>query len=308
MERMTLLAGTANPVLAAALARELGVELGGCEVRRFPDGEVDVRLTASVRRREVFVVQPTCPPVNDHLVELLAVADACRRSAAARVVAVVPYYGYARSDKRHGRREPITASLVAGLMEAAGIDHVLTVDLHTTQIEGFFRVPVDTLSAVPVLCEALRDRVPADAVVVAPDAGRVALATEYADLLDRPLVVLHKRRESGTETRVTHIVGEVRGRACVLVDDMISTGGTIVESVGALRDAGARPDFTVVATHGLLLRDAAARLAAAGVGTLVVTDTVPPAPSPPPGLHVVSVAPILADFIRRTAAETRDAG
>jgi ribose-phosphate pyrophosphokinase len=308
MERTTLLSGTCNPALAEAVARELGVPLGGCRVERFPDGELTVRLLESVRRREVFVVQPTAPPVNDHLVELLAFADVCRRSAAARVVAVVPYYGYARSDKRHGRREPITASLVATLLEAAGVDHVLTVDLHTTQIEGFFRVPVDTLSAVPVLCDSLRGTLPPDAVVVSPDAGRVALATEYAGLLDLPLVVLHKRRESGSETRVTHIVGEVQGRSCVIVDDIVSTGGTVVESVQALRRAGARPGFTVVATHGLLLNGAASRLAHAGVETVVVTDTVPPQPGDGPPPRVVSVAGLLAGAIRRTAAEMRDEG
>jgi ribose-phosphate pyrophosphokinase len=308
MERLTLLAGTANRPLAEAVARELGVEPGGCEVRRFPDGELTVRLTESVRRREVFVVQPTSPPVNDHLVELLAFADACRRSAAARIVAVVPYYGYARSDKRHGRREPITASLVAHVLEAAGVDQVLTMDLHTTQIEGFFRIPVDSLSAVPVLCSALREELPSGAVVVSPDAGRVALATEYAEALDVPLVVLHKRRESGTETRVTHIVGDVRDRACIVVDDMISTGGTIVESVTALCRAGARPRFTVAATHGLLLKDARARMAEAGVERVVVTDTVRVDAAGEPGLRVVSVASVLACAIRRTAAETRGGG
>jgi ribose-phosphate pyrophosphokinase len=305
MEGVTLLAGTANPALAQAVARELGAPLAGCTVERFPDGELTVRLLDSVRGRTVFVLQPTSPPVNDHLVELLAFADVCRRSAAARVIAVVPYYGYARSDKRHGRREPITASLIAQLMEVAGIAHVLTVDLHTTQIEGFFRVPVDTLSAVPVLCDALRAHLPPDAVVVSPDAGRVALATEYASALDLPLVVLHKRRESGTETRVTHIVGEVRDRSCIIVDDMISTGGTIVESVAALREAGARPGFTVVATHGLLLRDAASRLHAAGVETLLVTDTVPVASDGATGLRVAGIAPVLARAIRRIATDAR---
>jgi ribose-phosphate pyrophosphokinase len=308
MDRLTLLAGTANAALARSVAGELGCGLGGAEVERFPDGELTVRLTESVRRREVFVVQPTSPPVNDHLVELLAFADACRRSAAARIVAVVPYYGYARSDKRHGRREPITASLVAALLEAAGVDQVLTVDLHTTQIEGFFRIPVDSLSAVPVLCGTLHERMPEGAVVVSPDAGRVALATEYAQALDVPLVVLHKRRESGTETRVTHIVGDVRDRACIVVDDMISTGGTIVESVTALRRAGARPGFTVAATHGLLLKDARARMAAAGVEQVVVTDTVPVDAAGGAGVRVVSVASVLADAIRRTAAETRADG
>lgn len=297
-EEFVVFSGTANPELAAAVARELDVPLGDREVSRFPDGEVSVRLGESVRGREVYVVQPTSPPVNDHLMELLAFTDALQRSSAARIVAVVPYFGYARADRRHRRREPITASLVAALMQTAGVGHLLAVDLHTPQIEGFFGIPVDTLSAVGVLCDSLRDRLPADTVVVSPDAGRVQLATEYARRLDASLAVLHKRRESGSETAVTHLVGEVRGRACLLVDDMISTGGTLVQSVQALREAGAR-EFYVSATHGLLLRDAAAKLAEAGVREVLVTDTVPTPPAGPLALRCASVAPLLADVIRR---------
>ena len=172
--------GTGNPALAAAVAAELGTRPGLCFMGRFPDGEIGVRLDESVRGTEVFVVEPTSPPVNDNLMELLAFADACRRSAAARITAVVPYFGYARSDKRHGRRQPITASLVAQLMQAAGVDHVVTLDLHAAQIEGFFRIPVDSLTAVPVLCHGIKEKVPAGTVVVSPDAGRVAMASEYA--------------------------------------------------------------------------------------------------------------------------------
>ncbi|MBV9772783.1 MAG: ribose-phosphate pyrophosphokinase, partial [Gemmatimonadetes bacterium] len=259
-EDFVVFGGTANPPLAAAIAKELNVPLGQRVVERFPDGEVSVRIEESVRGKEVFVVQPTSPPVNDHLMELLAFTDALQRAAAERIVAVVPYFGYARADRRHRRREPITASLVAALMQTAGVDHLLAVDLHTPQIEGFFGIPVDTLSAVSVLCDSLRRRLPADTVVVSPDAGRVQLATEYARRLDAGLAVLHKRRESGTETAVTHLVGDVGGRACLLVDDMISTGGTLVQSVRALREAGGR-EFFVAATHGLLLKGAAERLA-----------------------------------------------
>lgn len=292
--------GTGNPALADAVARELGVRLGGRQVERFPDGEVFVRLLESVRGKEVFVVQPTGPPVNDHLMELLAFADAARRSAAARITALVPYYGYARADKRNRRREPITASLVAALLRTAGVDHLVAVDLHTQQTEGFFPGPVDTLTAVPTLCDALRDRLPADTVVVSPDAGRVQLATEYAGRLDAELAVLHKRRRSGTETTVTHLVGEVEGRPCLVVDDMISTGGTLVESVRALREAGAT-GFRVAATHGLLLDGARERLAEAGVEEVWVTDTVPV--DPDERARVASVAPLLAAAIRRFAAD-----
>lgn len=293
--------GTANPAFAERVAREMGVAPGGAEVERFPDGEVSVRLLESVRGKEVFVVQATAPPVNDHLVELLAFADACRRSAAGRITAVVPYYGYGRADKRSRRREPITASLVATLLQAAGVDHLVTVDLHTDQIEGFFAIPVDTLTAVPTLCRTLRGRLPEGAVVVSPDAGRVRLATEYARCLDAPLAVLHKRRESGTETQVTHVVGEVEGRACLLIDDMISTGGTLVESVRALEGAGAR-EFHVAATHGLLLDGALDRLRAAGVREVLVTDTVAVPREGEPPLRVASVAPVVASAIRRFLA------
>lgn len=298
-DEFTIFAGTSNPDLAAAVATELGVGLGERTVERFPDGEVAVRLDESVRGREVFVVQPTSPPVNDHLVELLAFADACRRASAGRVTAVVPYFGYARSDKRDGRRESIAASMVADLMEAVGIGHVVTVDLHTPQTEGFFRFPVDNLTAVGVLADALRDSLPEEAVVVSPDAGRVKMATEFAGRLGAPVVVLHKRRESGTRTRVTHLAGDVRGRPCLIVDDMISTGGTIVESARALRAAGARDEFLAAATHGLLLEGAPEKLAREGVGEILVTDTVPASAQGGPALRVATVAPLVAAALRR---------
>jgi ribose-phosphate pyrophosphokinase len=298
MAEFIVFAGSANPALAAAVVRELGVVPGACSVERFPDGETTVRVLESVRGKDVYLLQPTCPPVNDNVMELLSFADACRRAAAGRIHAVVPYYGYGRSDKRHGRREPITASMVAVLMRAAGIDHVVTLDLHTDQIEGFFPGPFDTLTAVPTLTAALGSALDGDAVVVAPDAGRVKLATQYAHRLDVPLAVLHKRRESGTETHATHLVGEVEGRTCVIIDDMISTGGTLVESVRALQEAGA-VRFLVAATHGLLLGNAVERLADAGVERLLVTDTVPPRRDGRGIVRVVSVAPLLAHALRQ---------
>jgi ribose-phosphate pyrophosphokinase len=303
-EDVILFGGTANPALAEAVARELGIPLAPCTVERFPDGELSVNLGRSVRRREVFVLQATAPPVNDHLMELLSFADACRRSAAARVIAVVPYFGYARADKREGRREPVTASLVAALMEAAGISQVLTVDIHSAQMEGFFRIPMDTLSAVALLCDALRGRLPEGTTVVSPDAGRVKTASEFAERLGLPLAVLNKHRESGTRTRVTHIVGDVRGRACLIVDDMISTGGTIVESAEALRGAGASGPIVVAATHGLLMGDAVQRMAAHGVEEIVLTDSVPARGADGMRVHTVTLAPLLAEGIRRAAGES----
>lgn len=298
MAEFIVFAGSANAALAQAVMAELQCEPGAAEVERFPDGETSVKLRESVRGKDVYLLQPTCPPVNDNVMELLVFADACRRAAAGRIHAVVPYYGYARSDKRHGRREAITASMVAILMRSAGIDHVVTLDLHTDQVEGFFPGPFDTLTAVPTLCAALAPELPNDAVVVSPDAGRVKLATEYATRLDRPLAVLHKRRESGTQTAVTHLVGEVEGRTCLIIDDMISTGGTLVESVNALREAGAA-GFRVCATHGLLLGSAVDRLAGAGVERLFITDTVPPCEDRRGIVRVVSVAPLLAHALQR---------
>lgn len=298
-DEFVLFAGTANPDLARRVALELGTPLGLCSIRRHPDGEVDIRLEESVRGRAVVLLQSTSPPVDPHLMELLALADACRRAAATRVTAVVPYFGYARSDRRERARSPITASLVATLIQAAGIDHLVTVDLHAAQIEGFFHIPVDALSAVPVLCDELRERLPPGVVVVSPDTGRVRAATEYAQRLETSVVVLHKQRRDESAAAVTHVVGDVRDRPCLVIDDMISTGGTIVAAAEALRAAGARPGITVAATHGLLLEGAMGRMSRAGVGELVVTDSVgvPPAGREGCRLCVVSLAPLLAAAI-----------
>lgn len=298
-ENFALFSGTANPVLAEAVARELGSELGACKVERFPDGEVHVEVQETVRRRHVFLLQPTSPPVNEHLVELLAFIDACRRSAAERVTAIVPYLGYSRSDRRHGRREPISARMVADCLQAVGLDHLITLDLHTPQIEGFFRIPVESLTAVPPLCERLREHLPDGTVVVAPDAGRVPMATDYARRLFCRIAVLHKKRESSTETVVTDLVGDVTGQHCLLIDDMVSTGGTLGKSIEALLKAGARPGITVAVTHGLFLKGAWERIQQAGVGSVYVTDSVPAPPALAAKLQVVSVAPLIAASIAR---------
>lgn len=299
---LSIFSGTSNPPLANAVAQALGVPLGAAVVDRFPDGEVTVHLQEPVRRKEVFIVQPTSPPVNDHLVELLAFADACRRASAAQITAVVPYFGYARADKRHGRREPITASMVAVLLQAVGINHVITIDLHASQIEGFFHVAVDSLTAVPLLCDAMRPRLPADTVVVSPDAGRLAMATDYAQRLQTSVVLLHKTRETGSKTHVTHLVGDVRGRTCLIVDDMIATGGTLAESIETLLDAGARPGIMVAATHALWLESAPHKLAAAPVAEVFVTDTIPQAAGELAPLRVVPVTPLIAGAIERVVA------
>ena len=298
---VTLLAGSGNPQLAQSVERELDIRLAACTTERLPDGEIFARLDESVRGQEVVLLQPTSPPVNDRVIELLAITDACRRAAAARIVAVLPYFGYARSDRRDGRRMPIMGSLLAALMERAGIDHVITLDVHTPALEGFFRIAVDNLSAVPVLAEALRPRMPSNAVIVSPDLGASRLASRYATMLDVPVAICYKQRTSPTAVSVSRVTGDVAGRPCVIIDDMITTGGTIVECIRALRAANALPEVTVAATHAVLVPGTVSRIAAAGVRELIVTDSIPLTDDPAAELRlaVVSVAPLLARAIRR---------
>lgn len=297
----TVFAASASGDLARSIAEHHDLAFSHCTTARFPDGEVSVVLDEPVRNREVIILQATSAPVNDHLMELLALVDACRRAAAARIVAVIPYFGYARSDRRDGRRTPIAASLVAALLQTAGVDHVVTLDIHTPAIEGFFHVPVDNITAAPVLASALREWATPDSVVVAPDLGGVKLASRYASLLDLPTAVCHKQRISPREVSVTHITGDVRGRPCVIVDDMISTGTTIEQSVRALLHGGALPEITVAATHAVFVAGAVEKLTHAGVRHLVVSDSIPYATAPATSLRptVVSVAPLLADAIDR---------
>ena len=294
----TVFGGSSNPRLAAAVADDLGLVLGACSVERHPDREIHVELDEPVRRHDVILVQSTSPPVDEHLVELLAFVDACRRAAASRIIAVVPYFGYARSDRRRGRRAPIMASLVARLLETAGIDHLIAVDLHVPQIEGFFRVPADSLSAVPVLVPLLSGTIDPETVVVSPDMGRIAMAAEVGDHLGLSTALIEKRREDGTSTTVLGLIGDVRDRRCLIVDDMIATGTSVVRAIDRLRAAGARPDFAVAVTHGLLLEGAVERLAEAGVRRLVTTDTIQLRPIDGLEVQVATVAPILASAVR----------
>lgn len=299
LDEFILFNGTASTRLGAEVAQLLGQLPGRATVERFPDGEVNVHLEEPVRGREIFLVQSTSPPVNENLVELLALADACRRSSARGITAVLPYFGYARSDKRHGRRAPIAASMVASVMQAVGIQHVVSVDLHAAQIEGFFHIPVDSLTAVPAMVHVLREKLPAGTVVVSPDEGRVKLATNFARRLGAPVVVLHKERLDGASTSVVKVVGDVRGRPCLVIDDMISTGGTIAEAVAALLREGARPEMIVAATHGLFVGEARARLSHPAIREIYVTDSVQAPAGPWPGLNIVFLAPLLAAAIRR---------
>lgn len=298
---VAILAGSANPGLARRVESALAIRFAASTAERFPDGEVSVRIEESVRGYEVVLLQPTSPPVNDHLIELLATADACRRAAAERIVAVIPYFGYARSDRRDGRRTPIMGSLLADLMERSGISHVITLDLHTRAVEGFFRIAVDNLTAVPSLADTLRALVPSDAVIVSPDVGASHLADRYATILGLPVAICYKQRLGGDHVSISRVTGDVAGRPCVIVDDMITTGGTIVECVRALRAAKALPDITVAATHAVLVPGALGRISAAGVRTLIVTDSVRATGDSAKELRpiVVSVGPLIATAIRR---------
>ena len=297
-----VLAGTAHPRLASDIATHLGIPLGACRVERFPDGEVAAELQESVRGRDVFIVQPMSPPVNDHLVELLVVADACRRADADRITAIVPYFAYARADKRSGRRVPVTARAVADMMQSIGIDHVVTLDAHTPQIEGFFRIPIDNLSILPIMCGALESRLTDDTIIVSPDLGGVKRATEFGESLRRPVAICVKRRTDGASVEVTQVIGDVRDRPCVIVDDMITTGGTIVEAARVLGEHGARGGLVVVASHGLLVPGAAERMRGAGVSEVLVSDSIAGESGGTLPISRVGIASLLGDVVRRLMA------
>jgi ribose-phosphate pyrophosphokinase len=293
-----IVSGGVNRDLATAIARLLDVEIGKCRVERFPDTEVNVQLDEPVRERRVFIVQSSCPPVDEHAMEVFAIADACRRAAASAITWIAPYFGYARSDKRKGRRTALMGRLVADFAEHAGIDHVIAVDLHSSQVEGFFHVPVENLTAVLEIADALRARLEPGSVIVSPDAGGIKLASAYGSRLGCPVAVLHKERLNGGKTVVSRVVGEVRGRPCVIIDDMISTGGTISNAIETLIQAGASERFVVAATHGVFTPDAHENLNHPAIRQIIVTDSIPVS-ADWPQVKAVSLAPILAEAVRR---------
>ncbi|ADD27817.1 MULTISPECIES: ribose-phosphate diphosphokinase [Meiothermus] len=296
--QVKLFCGNANRPLAEAVARALGISLGKATVERFPDGEVQVRLLESIRGDDVYLLQSTAPPVNDHLMELLVLADAARRSSAGRINAVIPYFGYARQDKQTQGREPITARLVAGLLEHVGIHRVITVDLHAPQIQGFFYQPVDELSAVRLFAEYLeRQNLTENAVVVSPDSGRAEQARRLSERLNLPLAILAKRRTGPRETQVSYVIGDVAGKRPLIIDDIISTGGTIRRGVEALLAAGAAPEVIVMASHAVLVGNARENLAHPAIREVVFTDTI--ALNPALGYTILPTAPLLAQAIRR---------
>lgn len=294
--------GSANPALAEEIATHLGLQVGDCDVTRFMNGEIQVLINESVRGDDVFIVQSTCSPPNETLMELLILIDALRRASARRVTAVVPFYGYARQDRKSRGREPITAKLVANLITTAGCDRVLTMDLHAGQIQGFFDIPLDHLTALPLLAEYIAGKRIQDLVVVSPDVGGVARARNMADWLGATIGIIEKRRARPNESEVMALIGDVKGRTAVLLDDFLDTGGSMVRAAEALIKNGAKEVYVCV-THGVFSGDAFARLAKAPIAEIIVTNTIPvkaPDAWPPvPPVTVLSVAPLLGEAIVR---------
>jgi ribose-phosphate pyrophosphokinase len=296
---LAIVAGSGNPALADSIAERLGTRVSRSVLNRFPDSELYVEIDESVRGCDVYVVQPTGPPIDRHLMELLFLADACRRAGAARLTAIIPYFGYARQDRRAKGREAVGGRLIADMLGVARFERIVAVDLHTVSLEGFFSVPLEHLSAVSLLANAIEESVTDKSVIVAPDLGAVKLAERYGELLRRPIAIAHKTRLSGEEVRVRGIVGEVAGRLPIIVDDMISTGGTIEAAAAAMIAAGCLPEITVVASHALLVGPAVRRLSALPLKRIVVTDSLPTPEHGPLALQVVSLAPMLAESVSR---------
>jgi ribose-phosphate pyrophosphokinase len=300
-KRLALYSGTSHPELAQEVAKHLGVELGEANIQRFANGEIHCRFDESIRGADVFIMQSHVEPVNASIMEQLIMIDAAKRASAKRITAVIPYYGYSRQDRKAEGREPIAAKLVADLLSVAGVKRVMSIDLHSGQIQGFFDKPVDHLLAMPVLLGYLRRELPdaSDAVVVSPDAGRVRVAERYSQAIGADLAFVHKRHVKGKANAVEArgVIGDVEGRCCILIDDMIDTAGTIVAAADILIDNGAT-EVWAMCTHGLLSGPAVDRLKNSKISRVVITNTVPLPPEKRfPGIEVLSVGPIIADAI-----------
>ena len=300
IKALTIFSGNAHRELAEGICRHIEMRLGVCEVTRFSDGEIYVEIGENVRGVNCFAVQPTCSPVNDNLMELLVMIDALKRASAGSIVAVIPYFGYARQDRKVKQRTPISAKLVADLVTAAGADRVVAVDLHAGQIQGFFNIPVDHLFAMPVMIDYLRTRFSKDSIVVSPDAGGVERARAYAKRLSTTLAIIDKRRSSPNVSEVMNIIGDVKGKDTVIVDDMIDTAGTLAQAAKAVMDAGART-VSACATHGVLSGPAIQRINDSPLTEVVVTDTIPLRPEAKacPKIRQLSVAKLLGEAIKR---------
>jgi ribose-phosphate pyrophosphokinase len=304
-EKTVVFSGRGNPELADRIAAYLGIKLGAIKIFNFSDGENYCQLLENVRGRDVFVIQPTCQPVNDNLMELLIIMDALKRASVQRVNAVIPYYGYARQDRKDKPRVPITSRLVADLLEAVGMDRLICVDVHAAQIQGFFNAPVDHLFAAPVLVSHIAKMGLPDLTVVSPDAGGVERARAYAKRLGAQLAIVDKRREVANVAEVMNVIGEVKGRNCFIVDDIIDTAGTLCETVKALMSQGAKAVFAAC-THPVLSGPAVERLAASAISRVIVTDTIPIGDKNVrcPKIEVLSIAPLLGEAIHRIHDET----
>ncbi|WP_076865453.1 ribose-phosphate pyrophosphokinase [Bradyrhizobium mercantei] len=300
-----LVAGNSNPALAQEIAKGLGIELTKAVVRRFADMEIFVEIQENVRGSDMFILQSTSFPANDNLMELLIITDALRRSSARRITAVIPYFGYARQDRRSGSRTPISAKLVANLIAHAGVDRVMTLDLHAGQIQGFFDIPTDNLFAAPLMVRDIREKFDlAKVMVVSPDVGGVARARGLAKRINTPLAIVDKRRERPGESEVMNVIGDVAGYNCILVDDIVDSGGTLVNAAEALIAHGAK-EVSAYITHGVLSGGAAARIASSRLKELVITDSILPteAVNKAPNIRQISIAGLIAEAIGRTAAE-----
>jgi ribose-phosphate pyrophosphokinase len=295
-DRIVLISGTAHPELSQAISAALDVPLANAHVGRFPDGEIDIKVYDDIRGADVFVLQPTSPPVNENWVELLLLLDCLRRASAGRITAVMPYYGYARKDRKDEGRVPISAKVVANTLVGGGADRVVTVDMHAAQIQGFYDIPVDHLYAKPVLMHAVRALQIPDPVVVTPDVGGIKMARAWAKAMGADLAIVDKRRISGSEIAVEHVIGEVEGRNVIIVDDMISTGGSISEAAHIVRREGAR-QVVLAVSHAVFCGPAVERLDACPADRILATDTIPRRGRSPQHLEIVSIAPLLARAI-----------
>lgn len=292
--RMMVFSGTSNPEIAEGVARQLGVELGNVKIRQFANGEIYVRFLESVRGADVFLIQSVCRPVNDTLMELLIMVDAAKRASAESITAVIPHFGYARQDKKSAAREPITAKLVADLLSVAGVQRVITMDLHQGQIQGFFNQPVNHLTALPILADYFSGLNLENCCVVSPDVGRAKACKKLADMLGASLAIMHKGRPEHNVAEITNVIGDVAGKTCIVADDMIDTAGSITEGAKALIQQGAEKVY-VTATHGIFSAPAFERIEAAPIIEVVVTNTVPVPDERRHGkIRVLSVAPLMA--------------